>query len=444
MRGESQVEQLDRYIDALQRGEDPAVDAATDPDLASLCALAREVRRLGEADWPAEDFPERAAGWLANELRPTAAGADAEDEHIEPIPLNGVRDPRATGWALDASDGRRPRHWTRQVLEMVAAVLVVAMVATVVGSILRQRVSVGDQTTPGGQPVITGAQPTATPTPAPSPTAVPLTHDPHLSALQAVAGFDLVAPTWLPDELVLEPVQPPMQLPGFTSVQFTYLDATGMPVLTITQASPYEETRETMPADIYDAAVETDLGDGITARVHEGDRMNQVWWQRGPTTVRLESGPAEDDGRVLATDELLAIARSMEPVPALDPPASLSPDAALPTSDAAVARAREWLAHLDEPLMGEVRLTSMAEPVALGMPEPAGYKPDAPVWYVVFPYAEAPEGCPELGASLCSHGRLGMILDAESGSLIGLHGETGEWQVPTHAPWSPQFDEPTE
>ncbi|MBX5445856.1 hypothetical protein [Sphaerobacter sp.] len=439
MRGESPAEQLDRYIDALQRGEEPAIDAVADPDLASLCALAREVRRLGEAELPDADYPARAVSWLAQELRRPAPSAGAAiDDHVVPLLLNGHREQRAA-LPPDIASTRRERRWARQWLEMVAAVLVVALVATVVGAILRQRAGVEEQTGPGAQPMITGFQPmaTATPTPASTPTTVAVTATPELSALQAAAGFDLVAPAWLPEGIELEQTLPPMRLPGFTSVQFTYRDADGKRVLTITQASPYEETRETMPAEIYDAAVEVDLGDGTIARVHEGDQMNQIWWQRGPTTVRLESGPVEDGGRVLTTDELLTIARSMAPVPVLEPPASPSPDAALSTSDAAIARAREVVRDLggnESAEAADVRLTSLAEPVALGMSAPDGLEQNAPVWHVELTNALMPPECPEAGSSICGNGTIVIVLDAESGELLGWHGHVGAWMPPAAEP----------
>lgn len=435
MRGESAAEQLDRYIDALQRGEEPEIDAVADPDLASLCALAREVRRLGQAQWPDAQFPARAVAWLAQELRrPALRGSDAGDDLVELIPLNGYREQRAA-LPSDIADARRERRWARQWLEMVAAVLVVALVATVVGAILRQRSGMEEQGTAGQQPMITGFQATATatPTPAPTPTAVAVIATSELSALQAAAGFDLVAPSWLPEGLELDQTLPPMRLPAFTSVQFTYRDANGERVLTITQASPYEETRETMPAEIFDQAVEVDLGDGTIARVHEGDQMNQVWWQRGPTTVRLESGPVEEGGRILTTDELLTIARSMAPVPALEPPASLPPDAALPTSDAAVARAREVVLDLggyESEAAANARLTVLAEPVALGMPAPDGLAPNAPIWHVEVTNALVRPECPEAGASVCGNGTIVIVLDAETGELLGWHGPDSAWQPP--------------
>ncbi|MDI3340950.1 MAG: hypothetical protein QJR03_10510 [Sphaerobacter sp.] len=424
MRGEPQVEQLDRYIDALQRGEEPPVDTIADPDLASLCALAREVRRLGAAGWPEPGFEARAVDWLASELsRPTAADDDDRGDAVPPPAAD------AETWAPVIPLERR--GWARQGLELVAAVLVVALVATVVAAILRQRASVGDEPAPGAQPVITGTQPT--PTATPTPTVAPLTHDPRLSALEAAAGFQLLAPTWLPDGFELEQTLPPMRLPGFTSVQFTYRDAAGVRALTVTQASPYEETRETMPAEIYDAAVEVDLGDGVTARVYEGSERSEVWWQWGPTTVRLVSGPVEVGGRVLTGEELVAIARSMAPVADADAPTSPPPGAALPTGDAAVARAREWVSAINgnpEATVSEVRLTTVAEPVALGMPAPAGMDLSAPAWQIEFADALIPPECPEAGSSVCSHGGLVVVLDAGTGAVLGWHGEDGQWQPP--------------
>lgn len=277
--------------------------------------------------------------------------------------------------------------------------------------------------------------------PSPTPASAREVSDPALMALQQAAGFRLYAPgltgtgASVVNDLSLDNPKPPMSLPGFTSVTLTYRDGSGSVALTITEASPYQETRDTMPSAVFDNSVQQDLENGTPARLYQSDTSVQIWWQQGPTSVRLESD-AGAGMRLLSKDEMLAIATYMAPVARSSGEISVPSDALVKTADAAVTRAKPLLSTLGgnpEATASNVRLVTLADEVALGMPRPNGVDPSAAVWEVEFADGMVSPNCQQQTSSnsLCSHGQLVAVVDAMSGQIFGYHDQGGTWKRPS-------------
>jgi hypothetical protein len=447
---------LDRMLDDLNDNREPA--DLTD-DLADLVELARGLKELGHTSWPDSSFPLRTAIHLSQELNP-----DAQTSPVSFTPRVEEADPDATGerplLPLPSRDLPAPtplRHARasnlRKSLEIAAAavvlVLFTALIATLLGN-MNGGSQTPDATAQANAGAAFGAAPAASTT-APQTTAPAITGqsstatapesaipnltlpdtiaDPALAALQSSAGFDLRAPAMLPQGLTMQPPAQPMTMGNFTSVALKYKDANGNDALTITEASPYHDSAETMPADIFNAAVPTDLGNGVTVSVYQSETNIQIWWNVGPTSIRLESGgPAGTT--LLSKDMMLDIARSLVPVEQATP---ATPSASGVTEDAAIAQARTLLGSLGghaDAETGTVEMTPLTAQIALGMPQPTGMDTDAAVWSVAFPHGRAPDGCPALGNSVCNSGAITIIVDAQTGNILAWQGPTGEWQLP--------------
>ncbi len=452
----SNVEQLDRMIDALNDPRDPEREGFADADLAELVELARGLKQLGHTRWPDESFPTRAASNLSARLAPASSvkesvriiGDDAgELPQLPSLPTPGA-EPRPM--SLPSRRG-----WGRKSLEIAAAVAVLVLFAGLVSMLLRGNGS-GTETPPtqAGQGSNIGAGPsvqianTPLPTPASTGTSTPIptvspspvspqgVSNPTLAALQQAAGFNLFAPKTMPDGLTLQQPGPPMSLAGgITSVVMKYVDANGAEALTITEASPYQDSAQTMPADVWNSAMRVEIqSDGfgrVTAHLFQSDSDIQMWWQVGPTSIRLETGGAPGT-TMLNKDQVMNVALSMMPVASADgqSSATASPETGI-TGNQAVTKARQVIANLGgnlETPASKVSLVPLSDEIALGIPQPNGIDPSRLVWVVEFKDGLTPQDCPANWVSVCNGGSLVVVVDAETGTVFGFHGADGNWQ----------------
>jgi hypothetical protein len=434
-------DELDHMLDDLNANREPAESG----DLADLVEMARGLKELGRTNWPDGSFPLRTAVQLSQQLNPnavplsaspTASDLDATGEL--PPPFLPPRDlPAPTPLP-------RKRHSpVRRNLEVAAAVVVLVLFTALIATLLGNNGDTPQPTTSAAfgaapaasttAPAITGQSSTAT-TPATAPatpdTSLPASiSDPALTALQTAAGFDLRAPTLLAPGLTMLPPAAPMRLGNFTSVTLKYRDVNGNDALTITEASPYQDSAKTMPADIFNSAVPQNLGNGVTASVYQSETNFQIWWEVGPTSIRLESGgPAGTT--LLSKDLMLDIARSMVPV---DHTTGATPSATGVTKDAAIAKARTLLGSLGgntNAAPAIVQMTPLSVETAFGMPQPYAMDPRTPVWSINFPSGMSPAGCPDLGASVCNGGAITVIVDTQSGKAIAWRNQSGTWKQP--------------
>lgn len=452
---EYEQDDLDRMLDDLNAHREPA-DLDENDELAELVEMARGLKELGKTTWPDSSFPMRTAIQLSQELNPQVTPVsftpraddgdpDATGER-PPLPLPERDLPAPTPLRRGRSSN------LRKSLEIAAAAVVLVLFTALIATLLGNNGATPEPTTsaafgaaPAGTtesqstaqqttaPAITGQSSTATaPATAPSTTVTshpPMIDDPALAALQAAAGFDLSAPVALPQGLAMQPLAQPMTMGNFTSVALKYKDAKGNDALTITEASPYRDSAETMPADIFNSAVATDLGNGQTVSVYQGDRDIQIWWNVGPTSIRLESGGTAGT-TLLSKEQMLDIARSMVPVEHSVP---ATPTANGISRDDAVAHAKALLDTLgghSDATLGGVQLTSLSTQTALGMPQPIGVDASVQVWSVSFPQGMAADGCPALGNSVCDSGAITVIVNAQNGNILAWQGPTGEWKQP--------------
>jgi len=486
------VDDLDRMIDALNANRDPADEGPIDSETSELLDLAYGLKELGHTQWPDDGFPTRAAIQLSMKLGPTSRfaviargygnGADSGDGDdsgpLPPLPTD------LDQFSEHPREISQDRHWHRS-LEIAAAVAVLVLFTGVVTLLLKngEGESLNPTAQPGGNSVFGAASQTTVTTnsttgstvvPTESATAastapsnaaaVPTTaprqsmvatqaDDPELIALQTAAGFDLWEPGSIPEGLALKTPDAPMSLPSFTSVTLKYIDADGAETLVITEASPYQDSAQTMPADVWNSAVPVNLGNGVTAHLykrgplpmdvggiqphHTAESDIQLWWEEGQTSIRLETGgsPGTD---MLTQDQMMAIAGSMRKVGSADGQSSSVPsipgDAKVQTSDQAVARAQGLINSLggnDAAVPTNVTLTVVSNQTALGMPQPEGADGAAPVWSVYFKDGMTPPNCQQTGSSsLCSHGDITVIVDAQSGDVLAYHGFDGAWKQP--------------
>jgi hypothetical protein len=464
MKHHDDYDDLDRMLDDLNANREPA--DLTD-DLSDLVEMARGLKELGQTTWPDRSFSQRTAIKLSQEINPQAAPVssaaridDAGPDATGNLPPLLTRD-------LPEPTPLKPRRASnlRKSLEIAAAAVVLVLFTALIATLLGNHDASPNPTAQANSGAAFGAAPAASAT-APQTTAPAITgqnsttsapatatvpsipgltlpdtiDDPALAALQSAAGFDLRVPLLLApgfnlrapatalDGLTMQPPARPMTMGNFTSVALKYQDANGNVVLTITEASPYKDSAETMPADIFNSAVPVNLDNGQTVSVYQSDTNIQIWWNVGPTSIRLESGgPAGTT--LLSKEQMLEIAQSMVPVEHATPVSSESGM----NQDAAVERARTLLATLGghaQAGTGSVQLTTIAAQTALGMPQPTGLDTNASIWRVGFPQGMAPDGCPALGNSVCNSGSITVIIDAQTGSVLAWQGPTGEWKQP--------------
>jgi hypothetical protein len=453
MNKQQAYDDLDRMLDDLNANREP--EDMSD-DLTDLVEMARGLKELGHTSWPDGSFPLRTAIQLSRELNPQATpiactsrtnddDRDATGE-LPPLPLPERDIPAPTPLRRERASN------LRKTLEIAAAAVVLVLFTALIATLLGNRGAMPEPTSsaafgsapaasttapPATVPAVTEqfstatapAQTTAAASPDASlPTSV---SDPALQALQAAAGFDLRVPATAIDGLMMLPPAEPMTMGNFTSVALKYQDANGKDSLTITEASPYKDSAQTMPSDVFYSSVPADLGNGVTVAVYQTESNIQVWWEVGPTSIRLESGgPAGTT--LLSKDQMLDIARSMVPV-VHSTPATPAASGTGVTKDAAIAKARALLGSLGghaDTGTGTVEMTPLAEQLALGMPQPSGIESIAPVWSVAFPQGMAPDGCPALGNSVCNSGSITIVVDAQNGNILAWQGPTGEWKQP--------------
>ncbi|HEX3722405.1 MAG TPA: hypothetical protein VHV31_06420 [Nitrolancea sp.] len=448
------IDDLDQMIDDLNANREPDNGAETG-ELADLVELVRGLKELGHTAWPDESFPLRTAIHLSQQLNP--ADAPQSGAHIEPdLDDTGETPPLPLASRDAATPTRLPRKrqsGLRIGLEIAAAAAILiaftALIATLFGNL-----NGGSQpsdpdshpsimlasvpTAPSSVPTITDqSSVTSAPVQATSP-ATPDTSPPvlitnqMLEELQAQAGFDLLAPANVPDSLMLAMTAIPTPLPSFKSAVFKYQNAPGKIALTITEASPYQDSAETMPADIFNSAVPQDLGNGTTVSVYQSEADIQVWWEVGPTSIRLESDGSPGT-TLLTKDQMLEIARTMVPVGKLPLRVSVPPDGKVQTADEAIVQARTLLGSIGGNAaapVSTVGLQALSEETTLGMPQPSGSDANAPVWSVTFPNGMPPQGCPALGVSVCNASSVTVIVDAQSGNILAWRDPSGAWKQP--------------
>ncbi len=459
------VDNLDRMIDALNAHRDPADEGPVDSETSELVDLAHGLKELGQTQWPDESFPTRAAIKLSIKLGPTSRFAviarghgtttderDGDDGPLPPLPADLDQFPESP------RELRRPRR-LRHSFELAAAAAVLIIFTGIVTVLLKNanNGSADPTVQPGGNPATgstsqsstaTSLVPTPTLVPTQSTTAVPtnaptqapsdsLDDGQALIALQSAAGFDLWRPGSIPEGLNLKAPDAPMTLPSFTSVVLKYVDADGTEALVITEASPYQDSAQTMPADVWNNAVPFTLPDGTQARLYQSPSDLQLWWEVGQTSIRLETGGAP--GTTMITQgQLIAAAGSMQKVNSAGGQSVAVPaipsDAKVQTSDQAVARAQDHLTALGGNGAApptNVTLSVVANETALGMPQPDGAQGSAPVWSVEFKDGMVPANCLQTGSSsLCNHGEITVIVDAQSGDILAYHGFDGAWKQP--------------
>lgn len=159
---------LDRFIDALNAGENPVVEEIDDPGLESLLDTADTVRLLCEPRWPDSDFPKVLAARLAHELSTQHPVHASSLKARNSIPANEHRkttDRRKTLEQHDRPDSRDQRRWLRQGLELVAGILFLAILTGIMVTMLESQKGVsepgqtrlepaGEVTTPPVSPVV--------------------------------------------------------------------------------------------------------------------------------------------------------------------------------------------------------------------------------------------------------------------------------------------------
>ncbi|MGA7671892.1 MAG: hypothetical protein WBW04_15800, partial [Nitrolancea sp.] len=296
MTPEQEMIALDRFIDGR-----PAVDGESS-DFEDLFAVVSEIRGLGEPEWPDADFPADASTHIAEVLRsrahqePATAPAHSwtsyTNGHTLHLPeTHPAHEPRVRLL--------RHRHF-REVAQMAAAILVVVLLAGTLAVVFRNQ-------TGGHQGGIGGAA---------TPTAASVT-DPSLSALQAEAGFQLYAPTWLPPTWSPLPPSKPNRFSGYSTIQMTYLDVSQSIGINIFEASPYQFTASMFPANVFDNSKEVALGGGKTGRIYQEAGLIRLWWQEGDVAIQIQTGYAKlggGDSFPISNADIIRIASSMQPV----------------------------------------------------------------------------------------------------------------------------------
>ena len=130
---------------------------------------------------------------------------------------------------------------------------------------------------------------------------------------------------------------------------------------------------------------------------------------------------------------MLEIARSMVQVDKQPVEISVPPDAKVQTSDNAMALARTLLESIGgntAPPSATVRIEALSAETVLGMPQPSGMDANAPIWSVTFPNGMPPQGCPQLGVSVCNASAVTVIVDAQSGNILAWRDPSGAWKQP--------------
>lgn len=137
MTSEAEIIALDRFIDSLGSEPAPAVDDPSDASIAGLAETVLELRHDAEPAWPDADFPARAAARIAEAVRgATSAPIDKPPEAAQPQSPNG----RAlTALATPPAMHSNKRHWFKEFGQIAAAVLALALVASLLAVLFQGR-----------------------------------------------------------------------------------------------------------------------------------------------------------------------------------------------------------------------------------------------------------------------------------------------------------------
>src|SRR6185312_2475286 len=132
-----------------------------------------------------------------------------------------------------------------------------------------------------------------------------------------------------------------------------------------------------------------DLGNDVTARLFQSNSDLQLWWQNGPTSIRLESGGAPGT-TMLTREQVISVAASLRPVGTAEGQAAtpaVTAGATVSKAEQAVTIARGVLASLggnDQATVSRVSLAALSDETALGMPQPKGVRLSPLVWVIAF------------------------------------------------------------
>ncbi len=296
MTPEQEIIALDRFIDGFSVADDDQ------SDVEDLIAVVSEIRRLDEPEWPDADFPAEASSHVADVLRSRAnQGAAPAPAHSLTSYTNGhplhlpethpAREPRVRLL--------RHRHF-RDVAQTAAAILAVLLLAGMLAVVFQNQ-------TGSHQGGLGGA---ATPTPS-------SITDPSLSALQAEAGFQLYAPTWLPDGWTLQSTDQPINIGGYSQVDLRYTDKGQTQGIAISESWPLHLDSLSLPPAVARNARPIDLGNGRSGYVFHDADLIRIWWQQGDVVIQFQNGltgPQAPPDRLITEDEITRIAKSMMPV----------------------------------------------------------------------------------------------------------------------------------
>ncbi len=301
MTPEQEMLALDRFIDEIQRGATMAGDQI-DTEFADLAATVMEIRRLAEPEWPDDDFPSVASVHISRALRARTMKRDGIGEPDEwPASSNGHTPLKFALARHDAENKPRAgRRQFRDVAQMAAAILALVLVAGLLAVVFGNQAG-RDQAGVGG-----------------SATSAPSTvSERELSALQAKTGFQIYAPTWLPDGWTMQPLEKPFNLTRFSEVILTFVDSGRTQGLNIWETSPYQSSVDAIPASISGNARPIDLGNGRTGQLFHQADLIRLWWKEGDVAIQFQNGitgPTAPVKQVISEGDVIRIARSMTPV----------------------------------------------------------------------------------------------------------------------------------
>ncbi len=439
------IDELDRLIDALNVQPDPEAEGMIDADLGELIRPARDLKEPGHTRWPYESFPARAALNLATRLGPTTrfaavAHAGAHDETDSEWPLPPLPNPEDRD--NPPLEFRQRQPWMHRSLEIAAAAVVLVAFTVLVAVLL------GYGADSARRDLGSGSE--------------------HHVNVNDRRDFDGVGRRRSADrytrhsrsesgDLAVAAIQRWVRLAGsnVAAGRAHVAAAVGTDVIARFhqrgvdvrgpqrqrgtddhRSLPYQDSAQTMPPEVWDSAVPIDLSNEVKGKLYQSDTDLQLWWQHGPTSIRLESGGAPGTS-MLTEGQLLAVASSMWPLGASGGQSAAVPaipaSAKIQTADQEVARARTVIGNLkgnSQATASKVTLATLSDQTNMGMPQPNGIDPNAPIWVVQFDDGLSPLGCPSVGTSVCNHGQLVVVLDADTGQAFGFHGVDGVWKQP--------------
>ena len=278
---------IQRYSDLLE----PDFDDELLQVVATLDDAAAPYRRIE----PPVELDTAVLGLTRQPRAASGNGHVASPTDLDTIAASDTRTPRLT---------RLRTGWLRQSLGMVAAVLVLVLVAGVL-AVTFGNLGQGQQGGLGG-----GA------------TATSIT-DPELVSLQATVGFQVYAPTWLPDSWTLQSTDRPFNANGYSQIQLRYADAGHTQGITVMESWPLHLDSLSIPPYVTKNARPIDLGSARTGYIfHQADSI-ALWWQEGDVAIQFQTGlagpQAPPDQRtppthLITEEEVIRIARSMVPV----------------------------------------------------------------------------------------------------------------------------------